>query len=151
MQQFFDGKKTWSLRWTIGVMREARSIWYYRGQERVRLNPGLPEEFIGDLFSNAELVADLVFLCAMRQHPNDTKEDLEEQLYGDVIDRAREALIDEVVNFSQDRSGRGKMLQAIAAEVKQKMSAIIQEATENLTFLESSTNGVENSELTEAS
>ncbi len=132
-------------------MREARSIWYYRGQERVRLNPGLPEEFIGDLFGNAELVADLVFLCAMRQHPNDTKEDLEEQLYGEVIDKAREALIDELVNFSQDRSGRGKMLQAIAIEVKQKMAAIIQEATENLMLSESSTSGVENSELTEAS
>jgi hypothetical protein len=149
MQQFFDGKKTWSLRWTIGVMREARSIWYYRGQERVRLNPGLPEEFIGDLFGNAELVADLVFLCAMRQHPNDSKEELEEQLYGEVIDKAREALIDELVNFSQDRSGRGKMLRAIVDEVTQKMAAIIEEATESLTCSESSTSGAESLASTE--
>ena len=143
MQTFSDGKKVWSLRWTVGVVREARSIWYYRGAERHRLNPGLPEEWIGDLFSNVELLADLLWLAAIKQHPNASKDELDEGLYGSVIEQAREALIDEIVNFSQDRTGRGKMLAMIAEEVAERMRQVIETATEDLTSSEPAMNGVE--------
>jgi len=143
MQTFSDGKKVWSLRWTVGVVREARSIWYYRGAERHRLNPGLPEEWIGDLFSNVELLADLLWLAAIKQHPNASKDELDEGLYGSVIEQAREALIDEIVNFSQDRTGRGKMLAMIAEEVAERMRQVIETATEDLTSSEPAMNGAE--------
>jgi len=147
MQTFTDGKKVWSLRWTVGVIREARSVWYYRGDTKHRLNPGLPEEWIGNLFADAELLADLVWLAAIKQHPGASKDEIDDALYGEVIEAAREALIDEIVNFSQDRTGRGKMLRAIAQEVKAKMAEVIEAATDNLTQSESVTSGVENSEL----
>lgn len=151
MQTFSDGKKVWSLRWTVGVIREARSVWYYRTDTKHRLNPSMPEEWIGNLFADAELLADLIWLAAIKQHPGASKDEIDDALYGQVIEAAREALIDEIVNFSQDRTGRGKMLKAIAEEVKAKMAEIIEQATDSLTLSESVTSGAENSELMEVS
>jgi hypothetical protein len=151
MEFFSDGKQVWRLRWTIGVLREARNIWYYKGQERVRLNAGLVEEWIQHLFTNPELVCDLVWIAVQKQHPDRSQEELEDSLYGSVIEAAREALINEIVNFSQDRTGRGKMIRAIADEIQAKMTEAISQAEADLTSPEPLTNGVASLELTEAS
>lgn len=150
MESFSDGKQVWCLRWTVGVLREARDIWYYRGAERVRLNAGLVEDWIQHLFTNPELVSDLVWLAAQKQHPDRSQEQLEDVMYGTVIEQAREALISEIVNFSQDRTGRGKMIRAIADEIQAKMTEAISQAQEDLTLSEPSTSGAESLELTEA-
>jgi len=151
MESFSDGKQVWHLRWTVSVLREARNVWYYRGAERVKLNAGLVEEWIQNLFTNPELVCDLVWLAAQKQHADRSQEQLEEVMYGMVIELAREALISEIVNFSQDRTGRGKMIRAIADEIQGKMTEAINQAQEDLTSSEPLTNGAESLELTEAS
>ena len=151
MESFSDGKQVWHLRWTVGALREARNVWYYRGQERVRLNAGLVEEWIQHLFTNPELVCDLVWIAAQKQHADRSQEQLEDCLYGAVIEAAREALINEIVNFSQDRTGRGKMIRAIADEIQVKMTEAISQAEADLISLEPSTSGVASLELTEAS
>ena len=151
MESFSDGKNVWHLRWTIGALREARNVWYHKGPERVRLNAGLVEEWIQHLFTNPELVCDLVWIAAQKQHPDRSQERLEDVLYGVVIEQAREALINEIVNFSQDRTGRGKMIRAIADEIQAKMTEAISQAEADLTSPEPLTSGVESLALTEAS
>lgn len=151
MESFSDGKNVWHVRWTVGVLREARNVWYHKGPERVRLNAGLVEEWIQHLFTNPELLSDLVWIAAQKQHPDRSQEQLEDALYGLVIEQAREALINEIVNFSQDRTGRGKMIRAIADEIQAKMTEAISQAEADLTSQEPLMSGAESLELTEAS
>jgi hypothetical protein len=94
------------------------------------------------------LLSDLVFAAAALQHPDRTREQLDDCLYGSVLEEAREALIEEIVNFTQSRSGRGDMLKQLAQAVTRQMAEAVAEVVAAMP-IESPVNGAENSGSTE--
>lgn len=149
MKQFSDGKQVWHLRWTVGVCRDCQGLSYQDGQRQKTLNPGILEEWLTVLYSNPVLCADLVFAAARRQHPDRTKEQLEDALVGQVLDDAREALIEEIINFSQSQTGRHKQLAAMAKEFRTQLAQVIEETISELTRSDSLTSLPESLELTQ--
>jgi hypothetical protein len=148
MQTFSDGKQIWSLRWTVGVCRRVDGLKYFDGQQDKRLNVGIVEEWLPMLFANPVLLSDLVFAAATIQHPERTREQLDDALSGDVLENAREALIEEIVNFTQSRSGRADMLRQLSKAVAQQMKEAVAEVVAAMPT-ELPVNGVEKSELME--
>jgi hypothetical protein len=148
MQTFSDGKQIWSLRWTVGVCRRVDGLKFFDGQTDRRLNVGIVEEWLPLLFANPVLLSDLVFAAAAAQHPERTREQLDDALSGAVLEEAREALIEEIVNFTQSRSGRGDMLKQLAQAVTRQMAEAVAEVVAAMP-VESPMNGAENSGLTE--
>lgn len=151
MKQFSDGKQVWCLRWTVSVCRDVQGLDYQDGQRQKQLNPGILEEWLTVLYANPVLCADLVFAAARRQHPDRTKEQLEDILVGETLDQAREALIDEIINFSQSQTGRHKQLAAMASEFRSQLKEVIEETISQLTRSDSQPNLPENLASTEES
>lgn len=149
MQTFSDGKQIWSLRWTVGVCRRVDGLKFFDGQMDRRLNVGIVEEWLPLLFANPVLLSDLVYAAAAAQHPDRTREQLDDSLYGIVLEDAREALVEEIVNFTQSRNGRGEMIKDLAKAVTSQMVAAIAEVKAAMPT-ESPMNGVENLESMES-
>lgn len=148
MQTFSDGKQIWSLRWTVGVCRRVDGLKYFDGQQDKRLNVGIVEEWLPMLFANPVLLSDLVFAAATLQHPDRSKDSLDDVLCGPVLEDAREALIEEIINFTQSRSGRADMLRQLKKAVMDQMEQAVAEVVAAMPT-ESPVSGVEKSELTE--
>ena len=150
MITFSDGQKTWHLRWTVGVCRDCQGLAYLdaEGNEQ-RLNPGLIEVWFPALFTNPVLICDLVWAAARKQHADRSKEQLEDVLAGEVIDAAREALLDEILNFIKSQVGRYKVLSLMRKQAKVALEESYEEIANQLTGTDSPLSAQEKSESTQ--
>lgn len=151
MITFDDGNKVWHLRWTVAVCRDCQGLEYLDADgDSAKLNPGLIEQWFPALFTNPVLVCDLVWAAARRQHLDRTKEQLEERLEGEVADRAREALLDEVLNFIKSQGSRYRVLTQMRKTAAKALETSYAEIENQLTAIDSPLSAPENLESTPA-
>jgi hypothetical protein len=95
------------------------------------------------------LVCDLVWAAARKQHLDRSKEQLEDVLAGEVIDAAREALLDEILNFIRSQVSRYKVLSLMRNQARVALEESYEEIANQLTGTDSPLNAQVKSESTQ--
>lgn len=138
MRTFVDSLgRPWILNVTVATVRRCKSV--------VDLTE--PETFIEDVYRNPCRLAEIVYaICA----PNTSLslDDLDQVLKGEAIGKLRADFLDEMIDFFQDRTGRGELLSAMVAVTNKTIQQEMQKAVVEIT--KTSTGSSENSELTAA-
>lgn len=119
MRSYIDNKsRSWTIRVTVATLRRCKDI----------VDLANPESWLDEVYRSPTRLAEIVHAIANNGLP---LEELEEDLYGERIANLRAMLLEEMIDFFQDRTGRGELLAALVANTNQtietKLTAAVQE------------------------
>jgi len=119
MRSYIDNKsRSWTIRVTVATLRRCKDI----------VDLANPESWLDEVYRSPTRLAEIVHAIANNGLP---LEELEEDLYGERIANLRAMLLEEMIDFFQDRTGRGELLAALVANmnrtIETKLTAAVQE------------------------
>lgn len=119
MKTYVDNKsRSWTIRVTVATLRRCKDI----------VDLANPETWLDEVYRSPTRLAEIVHAIANNGLP---LEELEEDLYGERIANLRAMLLEEMIDFFQDRTGRGELLAALVANmnrtIETKLTAAVQE------------------------
>lgn len=125
MRSYIDNKsRSWTIRVTVATLRRCKDI----------VDLANPESWLDEVYRSPTRLAEIVHAIANNGLP---LEELEEDLYGERIANLRAMLLEEMIDFFQDRTGRGELLAALVANtnrtIESKLTAAVAEITREST------------------
>ena len=119
MKTYVDSKsRPWTIRVTVATLRRCKEV----------VDLANPESWLDEVYRSPTRLAEIVHAIANNGRP---LEELDEDLFGDRIGNLRALLLEEMIDFFQDRTGRGELLAALVANMNQtietKLTAAVQE------------------------
>jgi len=128
--------RAWPIRVTVATLRRCRDI----------CDLANPEAWLDDVFRDPMRLCEIVHAIANNGH---SLEELENAMAGEEIGKLRQLLLDEMIDFFQDRTGRGELLAALVATLHRTISERL--AAEVIAITSISTGSPVKSELNPAS
>lgn len=110
MRTYVDTQgRAWPLRVTVATLRRCREV----------CDLANPETWLDEVFRSPTRLCEIVHAIANNGF---SLEELENNVAGEEIAKLRQLLFEEMIDFFQDRTGRGELLAALVATMQKTIS-----------------------------
>lgn len=123
MQTYMDSQGgAWPIRVTVATLRKCKEV----------VDLANPESWLDEVYREPTRLTEIVYaICRTENSPS--LEEFENRIAGEEIGKLRAALLQEMIDFFQDRTGRGELLAALVAQTNQTIATKLTQAVAEIT------------------